>query len=338
MKKLEAGVLVQKCHSFSYFNKLFGLLLSAVLVISCDSNNNLPILNVDSTDRLTGSQLEKLQKKQQPPKSPHTFYFGFDLRASPQEDAAQYVPFLNYLDKATGYHFQLHFTPKGQSLVDELGQNKVQFGSMGAISILLMQTRYGAKSLVRGINKQGKAAYQSVFIVLPDSAIRHIKDFKGRKLAFGSRDSTQGHLIPRIMLKTNGLSLTSLAKYTYTGSHQNCAEAVISRRFDICGLQDQMADKLAAQGRVKIIQRSRYYPSSGIVANTTVPEEVITRVKQALLNFDPQGKNSQGLYHWDQTEMPGGFVDSHAGDYDSLRKWALQFGFLQQKKDQGWRQ
>lgn len=309
--------------------KLAVLLLSSLLVISCDSHNDIPLLNMDIEDRLTNSELEEIQNKQLQAHIPNTYYFGFDLRASPQEDAAQYVPFLKYLEDATGYHFKLHFTAKGHSLADELGQNRVQFASMGAISFLQAQTRYGAQSLARGINAKGKAAYQSVFIVRPKSPIRSIKDFKNRKLAFGSRDSTQGHLIPRIMLKENGISLSDLAKYTFTGSHQNCAEAVISHRFDICGLQDQMADDLASQGLVKVIQRSKYYPSSGIVANSLVTVGVRNKVKQALLDFDPLGKDSKSLYHWNQTEMSGGFAESRAVDYDTLRQWAVKFGFLQ---------
>lgn len=310
------------------------LLFSALLVSSCDSHNDLPIINVDSNDRLSNAQLEELQNKQNKPKDSNAFYFGFDLRASPQEDAAQYVPFLKYLEKATGYHFKLYFTAKGRSLADDLGENRVQFASMGAISFLQAQTRYGAKSLVRGINAKGKAAYQSVFIVKPGSPIRSIKNFKGRKLAFGSRDSTQGHLIPRIMLKENGISLNDFEKYTFTGSHQNCAEAVISGQFDICGLQDQMADELAAEGQVKIIKRSRYYPSSGIVANSSVAVDVINKVKQALLKFDPLGKDRKALYHWSRTEMPSGFTDSRASDYDELLQWSVQLGFLQQKNAQ----
>jgi ABC-type phosphate/phosphonate transport system substrate-binding protein len=37
--------------------------------------------------------------------------FGFDHRASPEEDVKQYLPFLDYLSRVTGYHFEIHFTP-----------------------------------------------------------------------------------------------------------------------------------------------------------------------------------------------------------------------------------
>ncbi len=312
-------------------NRFPALFLLLFALVSCDSSDNIPVQKVDSQDRLTDTELQQLQKQEQG-QVRNTFYFGFDLRASPQEDTAQYLPFLSYLEGATGYRFKPHFTPKSSSTVEELGKHKIQFAAMGAVSFLKAQSRYGAISLVRGINHQGKAEYQSVLVVAPSSRIHNIKDVKGQRFAFGSRDSTQGHLIPRIILTKNGISLNDLRTYGYTGSHQNCAEAVVSGKYDVCGMQDQLAKKLAAQGQLKIMYTSAYYPSSGIVANSSVPVDVILRVKQALLDFEPQARHSQGLYHWDRTEMPKGFVDSQASDYVDLRQWSIRLGFLQENR------
>lgn len=304
---------------------LFLLLFS---LFSCSSSDDAPVLLVDSTDRLSELELQQLNQQQLAERHPDTYYFGFDLRASPQEDTAQYIPFLDYLEAATGYHFKIYFTPKSSSAADELGRNQTQFAAIGASSFLYAESSYGVTLLARGLNELGKAEYQSVFVVRNDSSISNINDIKYRKLAFGSQDSTQGHLIPRIMLAENEISLDDMESYNYMGSHQKCAEAVVSGKFDICGMQDQLADKLVGEGELKIIHRSRYYPSSGIVANSTVPDEVIKKVRQALLDFDPQGKDQQGLYHWNRTEMPKGFVAGRESDYSYLREWSHRLGFL----------
>ena len=131
------------------------------------------------------------------------------------------------------------------------------------------------------------------------------------------------------MLMEHDITLEHLETYIYTGSHQNCAEAVVSDKADVCGMQDQLAEKIATQGTLKIIHRSRDYPSSGIVVNKSVPAEVVTKVKQALLNFEPLGKDNNGLYHWDNTEMPKGFVYANEQDYKLLREWSVRLGFLQ---------
>ncbi|WP_198264699.1 phosphate/phosphite/phosphonate ABC transporter substrate-binding protein [sulfur-oxidizing endosymbiont of Gigantopelta aegis] len=297
------------------------------MLLGCDSSDNIQVQNVDDNQRLSDVELQKIQKQSFPAVT-GIYKFGFDLRASPQEDTAQYLPFLDYLKQATGYQFKLHFTPRGSTAADELGLNHTQFASIGATSFLYAQTRFNAITLVRGLNPQGKAEYQSVFVVAPDSDISSISDFIGRKLAFGSMDSTQGHLIPRIMLNDHNINLQALNNYQYTGSHQNCAEAVVSKKVDICGMQDQLAKKLQDEGKVKIIHSSRYYPSSGIAANKDVPSEVREKVKQALLDFDPIGADSATMYHWERTEMPKGFTDSKDGDYAELRQWSIKLGFL----------
>jgi len=136
------------------FITLFFLML--FLLISCDSSNDMEIQTVDRHDRISDKELLQLQLQlQQQQQQQHSYYFGFDLRSSPQEDVAQYLPFLQYLERVTGYSFKLHFTPKNSSTVDELGQNKTQFSAMGATSLLKAQSKYQVVSLVRGINNQG---------------------------------------------------------------------------------------------------------------------------------------------------------------------------------------
>lgn len=60
------------------------------------------------------------------------FLFGFDLRSTPQEDARQYLPFLKYLERATGYSFRLRFTPKDGQVVDDLGRGDEATGATNA--------------------------------------------------------------------------------------------------------------------------------------------------------------------------------------------------------------
>lgn len=255
-------------------------------------------------------------------------YFGFDLRASPQEDARQYLPFLKYLESTTGLRFELRFTPKNSTIVDDLGRGIIQFAAVGAGSYLLAHEKYEIISLVRGLNSQGKAEYQSCIVVSPESNIQNIEELQGKFIAFGSKSSTQGYLIPRIALFENNVTLEDLDGYKFAGSHRNCAEEVISGRVDACGIQDTMANNLSRQGLLKILYTSKYYPSSGIAANKDVQPEIIEKVKKALLDFQPTGRDAEGLYSWGKTEMPNGFVESLDANYDELRYWARKFDYL----------
>ena len=285
------------------------------LLASCDNTD--PASRLDMEDRIDESAAGSLSD------TPNTdqILFGFDLRSSPQEDAKQYLPLMKYLEAETGHRFMIRFTPSTSSIVDDLGNNVVQFAAVGAVSFLEADEKYGVKPLVRGLNLQGKSEYQSMFVVLPGSPIRAFSDIRGKRLVFGNRSSTQGNLIPRIVLAEKGVGLDQLASYQYTASHQDCANTVLSGKADVCGMQDTMALSLARKGLLRILHTSGYYPSSGIAVNREVSPELIEKVRQALLDFKPQGEDKTDLYHWDKTEMPLGFKEAESRDYDQLKHW-----------------
>lgn len=255
-------------------------------------------------------------------------YFGFDRRLDPSEDVRMYAPFLRYLERETGYRFKLRVTPRNGSVVEDLGTGVVQFAAIGTMSYLEAHKRYGVRALVRGVTDQKKGEYQALIITAPQSKIRSLKDLKGRSFAFGAKTSTQGHLIPRIMLKEAGFDLKDLSSYEYTGSHFETANAVMSGRFDAGGIQDTLGRELATRGLVRVIAASDYFPSSTISVAPGVPPEVVARVKKALLEFDPQGKDKEGLYHWEQSEMPFGFVEATDRSFAGVRQWAEELNLL----------
>ena len=279
---------------------------------------------IDLDDRIDAAELVRME----PDRDSDALRFGFDLRGCPSEDARQYLPLLKYLEEATGLRFDLRFTPEGSTTVEMLGTGEFDFAAIGAGSYLQARGRYGAIPLVRGLSAEGRSEYQSVIVVAPDSPIRTIEDLRGKRFAFGSVSSTQGHLIPRIVLAEHGILLDDLARHHYTGSDQDCANAVVAGRFDAGGMQDILGRRLAGEGLLRIIHTSEFYPSSGIVANRDVPPDVIQKVKQALLDFTPTGADADGLYHWDRTEMANGFGEVRDEDYAELREWSIRFGLL----------
>ncbi len=262
---------------------------------------------------------------------PPTFKVGFDVRNTQIEDARQYQPFLDYLGRATGYRFELRFSRKHEDIVDLLGTRRVDLAFMGAQSYLAARERYGVIPLVRGLNRNGKAEYQSAIVTKNDSPIRELRDLRGKRFAFGSRTSTQGYLIPLVVFSEHGMKPGDFAHYDFTGSHRNCAQAVLRGEYDAGAMQDTLAKEYASEGMLRIIHMSRFYPSSGVAANGKVSKDVLARVRQAFLDFRPKGEHGGGLYRWDRTEMPNGFIEAKDSDYDELRKNAYRFGLLRRK-------
>lgn len=297
------------------------LIMTACLLVACASNDSAISIRLNST--LTVSEIR-------PPstKAPNTYVFGFDRRLEPKEDVRIYETLLRYLEQRTDYHFLLHITPKGSDLVTDIGQGTVDFAVVGTLAYLQAYERHQAQMLVRGINTDGKSTYRAAIVTRPDSPITSMKDLAGRTFAFGATNSTQGYLIPRLMLEQADIELKNLRSYIFTGSHSETANAVISGRIDAGGMQDTLAQTLSNRGLLRIIAWSDYYPSSGVMAGSHVPSKVVQAVTAALLEFDPQGRDNLDLYHWERTEMPRGFTPTHDVEYSGLRRWAEKYGLL----------
>lgn len=259
----------------------------------------------------------------------HALKFGFDLRLGPKEDVKIYLPFLRYIERNTGNKFSIKFTEKYENTVENLGKGITNFAALGPVNCVLAKKRYGARCLVMGLNSEGRPEYRSVIFTRSDSPITAVKDLRGKTVAFGDKLSTQGHVIPRKMLEDAGISLADLKGHAFTGSHANVARAVLNGEYDAGALQDNMAKRLVAEGKIKIIASSKPYPSSLICASKGVHEPIVKSVKSALLSFNPKGTHAGILVDWDKTEMPNGFTEYRAASLQEIETLARKYGLLE---------
>ncbi|MGA1871537.1 MAG: phosphate/phosphite/phosphonate ABC transporter substrate-binding protein [bacterium] len=259
---------------------------------------------------------------------PNVLFFTFTICLNPQEDVSTYMFFLDYLEKRTGYKLWPRFSTGEEKIIDELAQGVVQFAALECGTYILSQKKYGFIPLVNGLNRQGEAECRSAIITAKNSSIQKVEDLKGSRFAFGNVSSTSGHLIPRVILYEHGVVLKDLATYAYTGSHYNCANAVASGRFDAGCISQTYADKLAEEGIIKIIFVSQSYPSFYVVANKEIPDQLLTRVKDAILDFQPEDRAVKSC-SWEGMQIANGFTKVQERDLAELEKWAREFHFME---------
>jgi len=256
------------------------------------------------------------------------YYFGYDRRLEPGEDVRIYVPLLRYLERSTGYRFKLMPLPHNGSVVDEMGGGRVQFAAIGTLSYLDAHKRYGVDALVVARNATGESEYRALIVTRSESGIRTIEDLRDRSLAFGAPNSTQGNLIPRIMLQQAGINVSELRAFQHHSSHFETASAVLSGRFDAGAIQDTLGRELVRSGQLRIVAESGPFPSSTISMARGLAPEVVEAVRQALLDFDPTGRDKAGLYQWERSEMPLGFARVDAAALERVQRLAEQVGLL----------
>jgi phosphonate transport system substrate-binding protein len=145
------------------------------------------------------------------------------------------------LGKETGLTFEIEVGTTFAASIEAMGANKAQVGFLNTFSALLAQTKYGitpALAVMRNYNTnavdpdsalkgQLSAFYKGQFIANTASGIKTFADLKGKTFCFVDPNSTSGYIIPRIVLKANGIDPDKDFKSVQNaGSHDNVAIAV----------------------------------------------------------------------------------------------------------------
>jgi len=158
----------------------------------------------------------------------------------------QKAPLRDYLSKAIGETVELIIPTNYNATVEALGNGSLDFAYLGALTYVKAHDRYGVLPLVqRAEDKQ----FHSFFITA-SPAIQKLADCKGKNFAFGDINSTSGHLIPFLELKTAGVDVDRDLKFRYSGSHTATAKAVEAGAAEAGALDETVYKSMVAQGQL----------------------------------------------------------------------------------------
>ncbi len=134
------------------------------------------------------------------------------------------------LSQMTGLTYKIEVGTNFAASIEAMGAGKAPFGFLNTFSAILAKEKYGVSpQLVALRNYKGKPEnfYQGQFIANKAANIKSIADLKGKTFCFVDPNSTSGYIIPRIVMKANGIDPDVDLKATQNaGSHDNVAIAV----------------------------------------------------------------------------------------------------------------
>lgn len=270
------------------------------------------LISVLVTPRYINAGLEKASFKP-------SVKFGVITRYNPVIMYKNYQPILDYLTEHTPYRFELKLGKTYEDAVNFLQNRDTDLASFGAVTYIEAHKKYGAKAILRPLNKDGSAFYRSITVVRNDSDIKILSDLRNRSFAFASIKSTSGNLIPRYYLAKAGVHLKDLRSYVNLRHHDSVAKAVLKGEYDAGSMKDVIALKYIPKG-LRIIFVSDPIPSVPFAVRNDAPEEFVESVKKALLAIDPGSPHYKKIgRYWDE-EFKNGFIEANDSDYDGIRK------------------
>jgi phosphonate transport system substrate-binding protein len=245
------------------------------------------------------------------------------------------------LTEMTGLTFKMEVGTTFAASIEAMGAEKAQVSFLNTFSVLLAEQKYQIVPALVAIRKyatndldpdkdlggQPQPFYKGQFIANVDSGIKSFADLKGKTFCFVDPNSTSGYIVPRIILKANGIDPdTDFTATQNAGSHPNVAVAVYQGDCDagvtfINVLTDASANLQATYpdiaDKVQVFAVSDRIPNDGMQFIKSLDPKLQAVIVEGMLAMasDPGGKAVlKSLYNYDSfQQVEPTFYDEFAG-------------------------
>jgi phosphonate transport system substrate-binding protein len=234
------------------------------------------------------------------------------------------------LTQMTGLTFKMEVGTTFAASIEALGAEKAQVSFLNTFSVLLAEQKYGIVPALVAIRKyatndldpdkalggQPQPFYKGQFIAGASTGIKSFADLKGKTFCFVDPNSTSGYIVPRIILKANGVDPDADFKATQNaGSHNNVAIAVYKGDCDagvtfINVLTDTSANLAATYPdiatKVTVFADTDRIPNDGMQFIKTLDPKFQAAITEGMLAMaqDPGGKAVlKSLYNYDSFQQ-----------------------------------
>jgi phosphonate transport system substrate-binding protein len=201
---------------------------------------------------------------------------------------SRYAPLIEFLSRETGIACELAIPDNYEELVMWLGEGKVDLAYFGGATFLKAKHHFNAVPLVmRDIDTRFTS-----MLVVSDEDFRTVEQLQGKRISFGARLSTSGHLMPRHFLQVQHVVIpeTYFSSIRYSGKHDRTAFWVRDGEVDAGIVNSEVIRKMFADGRlrpgdIRIIWTTPPYVDYVWAAHPRVQPAVRESIQQAFLQL-----------------------------------------------------
>jgi len=248
--------------------------------------------------------------------------FGVYTSDKPTIMVRKFRPMLNELESilSNNLHEQvtikMHIAKNYKRGLSNITQGKVDFTRLGPATYVQAKIENPAIHILAMESEKGKKEFNGVICVRNKSAIKNIRDIKGKRFAFGNQQSTIGRYLVQQFLYRAGLKISDLRRHVYFNRHDQVAYAVASGDFDAGALKESTYKRLVKKGLPinKLITFKNI--TKPWVARANLPLKQLQALQKSLLSFHAITKIS----HYKKNP----FLESSDSDYSTTRQSILE--------------
>lgn len=227
---------------------------------------------------------------------------------------AMMTPLVEYLKGETGLDIELALAGDNADYEKRLSRGEIAIGFENPIVYVDVTPRH---QVVAAAKELGEARFRGIVVVPSDSAIKELKDLRGKRVMMTGKTSAGGYLSQKLSLMQAGIGIKELKLETAADNRQeNVMIAVSVGDVDAGFVRESsfhVADKYIAPGSVKRVIDTEWVPPWAFSVDTKLPEEVRAKLTAAVLKLQPGSPVLKAL-EVDQ------FIPAQDGEYDPIRR------------------
>jgi len=199
----------------------------------------------------------------------------------------------DFLSKKLGKPVEVIVPLSSSVIIEGFANGTVDLGYLSATDMILAQKQNAGQILLAG-EIDGRNSYQSYWLALKDRPYNKVEDLKGKPVAFASKTSTSGYLIPVYDLKRKGLlsepnaeAFFGAGNLFYGTGYVSAVERVLNGQAEAAAVSYYVLDNdkhltIEQRAKLKKVTEQGPVPTHVIAVRSSIPEADRVMLRKAL--------------------------------------------------------
>lgn len=248
----------------------------------------------------------------------------------PEVMRRELAPFLAWLGRAVDRPVELIIADSYRNTAELVTSGRGHFGLFPPLLFVSTMATAPALQPLAVRLYDGARASDGYLLVRGDGGLATAADLRGKTICHVDRTSTTGFLLPRIWLRDQGLDPDEDLQVVISGNHLAAIRDLASGKCDAASVYSgaylSAREEGIAVGKLRLFAVTGRVPQDTLAASPELPDDVVARLRKALLGFDPERDIDAGQVG----EVLGisGFAPFDPTEFDKIRAAAEQEGIV----------
>jgi phosphonate transport system substrate-binding protein len=205
----------------------------------------------------------------------------------------------DFLSPKLGKPVEVIIPTSSAVIIEGFANGTIDVAYLSSLDMINARKAGAAEILLAG-EIDGKTSYQSYWVTLKEKPYKSVEELKGKPIAFASRTSTSGYIIPMWDLKQKGLisepdpeQFFGAGNVSYGTGYVSAIERVLNGQVEAAAVSYYVLDKdkhLSAEQRAQLrnLAEQGPVPTHVLAVRTGIAAEDRHKLKEALVSLNEE--------------------------------------------------